>query len=102
MVAQLLAGEPVSAAVLQEVERRIARLAASGRRVGLGVILVGDDPASAGYVRKKEEACARYGIGFARRHLPASALQADLLAAVDALNADPAIDGYLIQHPLPR
>src|SRR5689334_10689719 len=102
MVAQLLAGEPVAAAVLQDVTRRVASLSARGVKVGLGVILVGDDPASAGYVRKKGEACATAGVAFQLRHIPASAQQADLLAAVDAFNADPAIDGYLIQHPVPK
>lgn len=102
MVAQLLAGEPVAVAVLQDVRERVARLAARGRKVGLGVILVGDDPASAGYVRKKQETSEAVGISFQLRHLPASGQQADLLAAVDAFNADPAMDGYLIQHPVPR
>lgn len=101
MVAKLLAGAPVAEAVLQDVQARVARLSARGRRVGLGVILAGDDAASAGYVRKKEEACRAIGIAFARCAVPASASQGDLLAAVDDFNRDRAIDGYLIQHPLP-
>ena len=101
MVATLLAGEPVAVAVLQEVSERVARLSARGKKPGLGVILVGDDPASAGYVRKKGEACESAGIAFQLRKLPQSATQADLLAAVDAFNADRSVDGFLIQHPVP-
>ena len=101
MVAKLLAGEPVAAAVLQDVRARVETLSARGRRVGLGVILVGDDPASAGYVRKKEQACGALGIAFTRSEVPASASQAELLAVVERFNADPAVDGFLIQHPLP-
>src|SRR5262245_38102431 len=101
MVAMLLAGEPVAAAVLERVQQRVASLAQRSVKVGLGVILVGDDPASAGYVRKKQETCETIGITSTRQHLPATASQAELLAEVDRLNADPAIDGFLIQHPVP-
>lgn len=101
MVANLLAGEPVATAVLQDVAHRIAALRARGRKIGLGVILVGDDPGSAGYVRKKQQTSEAAGIAFQLREISASATQNDLLAAVDAFNADPEIDGYLIQHPLP-
>jgi methylenetetrahydrofolate dehydrogenase (NADP+)/methenyltetrahydrofolate cyclohydrolase len=101
MVAELLHGGPVADAVLNDVRTRVQALHARGKTVGLGTVLVGDDPASAGYVRKKHETCAAVGIASHHRHVPASATQADLLAVVDALNADDAIDGYLIQHPLP-
>ncbi len=101
MVAKLLAGEPVATAVLERVRQRVAALSERGRTVGLGVILVGDDPASAGYVRKKQETCGAIGVRSEVRHLPATATQTDLLAAVDRWNADPAIDGFLIQHPVP-
>jgi methylenetetrahydrofolate dehydrogenase (NADP+)/methenyltetrahydrofolate cyclohydrolase len=101
MVAELLHGGPVADAVLNDVRTRVAALAARGKAVGLGTVLVGDDPASAGYVRKKHETCAAVGIISHHRQVPASATQADLLAVVDALNADDAVDGYLIQHPLP-
>jgi methylenetetrahydrofolate dehydrogenase (NADP+)/methenyltetrahydrofolate cyclohydrolase len=94
-------GGPVAEAVYAEVTERAAKLAAAGHRPGLATVLVGDDPASAGYVAKKHEACERCGITSIDVRVPASATQADLLDAVRALNADPAVDGYLIQHPVP-
>lgn len=101
MVAKLLAGEPVAAAVLERVQQRVAALSRRGKSIGLGVILAGDDPASAGYVRKKQETCAAIGIRSELRQLATTARQAELLAEVDRFNADPTIDGFLIQHPLP-
>jgi methylenetetrahydrofolate dehydrogenase (NADP+)/methenyltetrahydrofolate cyclohydrolase len=62
---------------------------------------VGDDPASAGYVRKKHEACQQVGILSKHIDVPGDGTQADLLAAVDRFNADPEIDGFLVQHPVP-
>jgi methylenetetrahydrofolate dehydrogenase (NADP+) / methenyltetrahydrofolate cyclohydrolase len=101
MTAQLLAGAPVAEAVLADVTKRVAALAGQGKAVGLGTILVGDDPASAGYVRKKHEACEQVGMRSHHIGVPGDAAQADLLAAVDRFNADPAVDGYLIQYPVP-
>jgi methylenetetrahydrofolate dehydrogenase (NADP+)/methenyltetrahydrofolate cyclohydrolase len=98
MAAQLLAGGPVAEAVLAEVKDRVAAL---GRPVGLGTILVGDDPASAGYVRKKHETCEQVGITSHHIGVPADGTQAELLAAVERFNADPAVDAYIIQHPVP-
>jgi methylenetetrahydrofolate dehydrogenase (NADP+)/methenyltetrahydrofolate cyclohydrolase len=63
--------------------------------------LVGDDPASAGYIAKKHEMCQRYGIVSLHQEIPADATQADLLAAVAGFNADPAVDAFLIQNPVP-
>ena len=102
MPAQLLAGQPVADAVLADVKRRVEVLARRGVVPGLGTILAGDDPASAGYVRKKHETCAAVGIRSFNQEVPASGGQTSLLAAVDRFNADPAVDGYLIQHPVPR
>jgi methylenetetrahydrofolate dehydrogenase (NADP+)/methenyltetrahydrofolate cyclohydrolase len=102
MGAQLLAGAPVADAVLAEVSDRTASLNARGKSVGLGTILVGDDAASAGYVARKHETCERVGIGSVDVRIPADATQGDLLAAVDRLNADPAVDAFIIQHPVPR
>jgi methylenetetrahydrofolate dehydrogenase (NADP+)/methenyltetrahydrofolate cyclohydrolase len=101
MAARVLEGQPVADAVLADVKARVAALARRGRGVGLGTILVGDDKASAGYVRKKHETCA--GVGIVSHHIDVSAhaAQADLLAAVDRFNADPAVDAFLIQHPVP-
>ena len=101
MTAQLLAGAPVAESVLADVTERVRVLAKEGHSVGLGTILVGDDPASAGYVRKKHEACELVGMGSHHIDVPASGTQADLLAAVDRFNADPDVSGYLIQHPVP-
>ena len=101
MTAILIPGAPVADAVYADVTDRVAKLAAAGRSVGLATVLVGDDPASAGYVAKKHEACERCGIVSIDVRIPATATQADLLEAIGQLNADPAVDGYLIQHPVP-
>ena len=101
MAAQLLAGGPVAEAVLAEVSVRVAKLDAAGRTVGLGTILVGDDAASAGYVRKKHETCEAVGIASHHVSVPTDGGQAALLDAVRQFNDDPAVDGYLIQHPVP-
>ncbi|HZQ26569.1 MAG TPA: tetrahydrofolate dehydrogenase/cyclohydrolase catalytic domain-containing protein [Acidimicrobiales bacterium] len=101
MPAQLLAGGPVAEAVLLDVSERVAKLNAAGKTVGLGTILVGDDGASAGYVRKKHETCEAVGIISKGIEIPADRTQADLLTAVQQFNADPEIDGYLVQHPVP-
>jgi methylenetetrahydrofolate dehydrogenase (NADP+)/methenyltetrahydrofolate cyclohydrolase len=101
MTAQLLAGAPVAEAVLDDVAKRVEALRDRGVAVGLGTILVGEDAASAGYVRKKHEACAQVGIASHHVDVPGDGTQADLLAAVDRFNADPAVTAYLIQHPVP-
>lgn len=101
MTATLIPGGPVADAVMEDVAKRVSRLAAAGESVGLATVLVGDDPASAGYVAKKHEACERVGIVSVDVRIGADQTQADLLAAIAQLNADPAIDGYLLQHPVP-
>jgi methylenetetrahydrofolate dehydrogenase (NADP+)/methenyltetrahydrofolate cyclohydrolase len=101
MTAQLLAGGPVAEAVLADVAQRVEALRARGKGVGLGTILVGADAASAGYVRKKHETCEQVGIASHHIDVPGDGTQADLLAAVERFNADPAVDGFLIQHPVP-
>lgn len=102
MTAVIMAGAPVVDAVLAEVGAEVARLAERGVTVGLGTILVGDDPASAGYVRKKQEACAALGIASPHQHVPSGATQADLIAAVERFNDDPAVHAYLVQNPVPH
>ena len=101
MTAQLLAGAPVAEAVLADVAERVEGLRARGKGVGLGTILVGADAASAGYVRKKHETCEQVGIASHHIDVPGDGTQADLLAAVERFNADPGVDGFLIQHPVP-
>jgi methylenetetrahydrofolate dehydrogenase (NADP+)/methenyltetrahydrofolate cyclohydrolase len=101
MTAQLLEGAPVADAVLEQVRKRVGTLQRHGVRIGLGTILVGDDPASAGYVRKKHDTCAQVGIESFDVQIPPSASQDDLLAAVDRFNEGERVSGYLIQHPVP-
>lgn len=99
--AKLLSGAPVAEAVLADVASRVSRLAAAGKTVGLATVLVGDDPASAGYVAKKHEACERVGIQSVDVRISVGQTQADLLEAIARLNADPSVDGYIVQYPVP-
>jgi methylenetetrahydrofolate dehydrogenase (NADP+)/methenyltetrahydrofolate cyclohydrolase len=101
MSAVIMSGAPVAEAVLAEVGEAVAKLGAAGKTVGLGTILVGDDPASAHYVARKHEMCDRYGISSVDLRIPADATQQDLLEAVDQLNDDPQVDGFLVQNPVP-
>jgi methylenetetrahydrofolate dehydrogenase (NADP+)/methenyltetrahydrofolate cyclohydrolase len=101
MPAKLLEGKPVADAVLERVSARTAALRARGVVPGLATILVGDDPASAGYVRKKHEACASAGFWSENVALAATTTQDELHAAIDRLNGDRRVHGFLIQHPLP-
>jgi methylenetetrahydrofolate dehydrogenase (NADP+) / methenyltetrahydrofolate cyclohydrolase len=101
MTAQLLEGAPVAEAVLADVASRAGSLGREGKVPGLGTILVGDDPASAGYVRKKHETCERVGVASFDVRVPADAGQDALLDAVRRFNADPAVDAFIIQHPVP-
>jgi methylenetetrahydrofolate dehydrogenase (NADP+)/methenyltetrahydrofolate cyclohydrolase len=97
-----LEGKPVAAAVLEDVKQRVAALAKRDVVPGLGTILVGEDSASAGYVRKKHETCKEAGIASFNEEIPSDATQADLLAAVDRFNETAEVDGFLIQHPVPK
>ncbi|MEE8603268.1 bifunctional 5,10-methylenetetrahydrofolate dehydrogenase/5,10-methenyltetrahydrofolate cyclohydrolase [Euzebya tangerina] len=101
MVAQFLEGTPVAEAVLDAAAARVAEMAEQGVTPGLGTILVGDDGPSAGYVRKKHEACERIGLASFNIEIPAGAGQTALLEAVDAFNGNDEVDGYIIQHPVP-
>jgi methylenetetrahydrofolate dehydrogenase (NADP+)/methenyltetrahydrofolate cyclohydrolase len=94
-------GGPVADAVFADLVPRIAKLVENGHRPGLGTILVGNDPASAGYIRVKQEKAAELGFGSPHHHLPADATQADLLAAIHDFNDDPSVDAMLVQHPTP-
>ena len=102
MPAQLISGTALSQHIRREVAQRSAALAAVGIRPGLAVILVGEDPASAVYVRNKVKACAENGLHSVLERYDASLSEADLLARIAALNRDPAIHGILVQMPLPR
>ncbi len=101
VVATILDGKAVAAAIRKDLTERVAKLRASGVVPGLGTILVGDDPGSQTYVAGKHRDCAEVGIASIRRDLPARAGQSDVEAAVAELNADPACTGYIVQLPLP-
>ncbi|HMO11743.1 MAG TPA: tetrahydrofolate dehydrogenase/cyclohydrolase catalytic domain-containing protein, partial [Actinotalea sp.] len=99
--ARLLDGAATAAAIKAELAERVATLRARGVTPGLGTVLVGDDPGSRAYVAGKHRDCAEVGIASIREDLPADATQADVEAALDRLNADPACTGYIVQLPLP-
>lgn len=101
MTARELPGGPVAEAVFADLRPRIEALVARGHRPGLGTILVGDDSASAGYIRMKQERAVELGFTAPHLHLPNDATQADLVAAVEQFNADPSVDAMLVQHPTP-
>ena len=102
MSARILDGKALAADLRAEIAAAVAALKAeSGRVPGLGVVLVGDDPASRSYVTGKEKACAEAGIHSREIGLPVHASRKEILAAVRALNADESIDGILVQLPLP-
>ncbi|WP_149204304.1 bifunctional methylenetetrahydrofolate dehydrogenase/methenyltetrahydrofolate cyclohydrolase [Actinotalea subterranea] len=100
--ARLLDGKATAAAIKAELTLRVAGLRERGVVPGLGTVLVGEDPGSQAYVAGKHRDCAEVGIASIREDLPASASQADVEAAVDRLNADPACTGYIVQLPLPK
>ncbi len=102
MTAQLIDGVALSRQIRAEVAQRAAALAARGVTPGLAVILVGDDPASATYVKNKVKACAEAGVRSVLEKYDAGMSQAELLARLAAMNADPSIHGILVQMPLPR
>jgi methylenetetrahydrofolate dehydrogenase (NADP+)/methenyltetrahydrofolate cyclohydrolase len=101
VTAMLLDGKAARDAVLAELQVRVDALRARGITPGLGTLLVGDDPGSQAYVRGKHNDCAKVGITSIRKDLPADSSQADVEAAVDELNADPACTGFIVQLPLP-
>ena len=102
MTARIIDGKAVAAKLRAEYRERIARMVAtSGVRPGLSVILVGEDPASQVYVRNKIRDCAEVGIRSELIELPATTPEDALLERIDALNADAAVHGILIQLPLP-
>src|SRR3954463_9342429 len=101
MSARLLPGAPVAQAVFDDLAPRIKALVEAGHAPGLGTILVGDDSASAGYIRMKQEKAVELGLTAPHLHLPQSATQADLVAAIRQFNDDPAVDAMLVQHPTP-
>ena len=101
--AALIDGKAFAAGLRAQVGNHATAFAArSGRKAGLAVVLVGEDPASQVYVRSKGKATLECGMASFEHKLPADTTQADLIALVDRLNADPAVDGILVQLPLPK
>ncbi len=98
MPAQLIDGKAFAAEIRRDIRRQVA---ARRRAPGLAVVLVGQDPASEIYVRNKRQACDEAGFVSRAFDLPADTSEATLLAVIDGLNRDPAIDGILVQLPLP-
>jgi len=100
--AVLLSGAPVAEQILADVATRVAALRSRGVVPSLATILVGDDDASAGYIRIKQRQAAELGFASPHEHLPADTTQDDLHAIIDRFNADPDVHGLLIQYPTPR
>jgi methylenetetrahydrofolate dehydrogenase (NADP+)/methenyltetrahydrofolate cyclohydrolase len=98
---QRIDGVAIAAKVLDEIKSRADALLGLGIRPGLAVVLVGDDPASRAYVRSKDKKAADLGFHSVKKELPASTTQAELLAVVEGLNADPLVHGILVQSPPP-
>jgi methylenetetrahydrofolate dehydrogenase (NADP+)/methenyltetrahydrofolate cyclohydrolase len=98
MPAQKLDGRQLAKSVREETKEHVKQL---DYQPGLGAILVGDDPASEVYLRLKAKACAQAGLSFRQVSLPAEASEAEVLAAVERFNEDPAIDAFIVQLPLP-
>ena len=101
MTAKLILGKEVSEEIYAELRQRIASLKEHGTVPGLAVILVGDDPASQVYVRKKGEMCEELGMRSQIIRMPADTTQEELLGRIAELNADESIHGFLVQLPLP-
>lgn len=102
MTARILDGKAIADALLLNIRREVETRVAAGKPApGLAVILVGENPASALYVRNKRRSCEIAGVRDLAHNLPAATTQAELLALIDGLNGDDAVDGILVQLPLP-
>ena len=103
MSARIIDGKRIAKELLDRIGRRVAERKAQGlAEPGLAVVLVGDDAASAVYVRNKRAACKQVGFNSFGYDLPSSTTQEELFALIDQLNADPAVHGILVQSPLPE
>jgi len=96
----LIDGNQIAAAIIAELKAEVATI--SGRKPCLALVRVGDDPASVSYVKKKDKTAAEIGVTSRVILPPATISQAELFAQIDALNADPTVDGILVQSPLPK
>ena len=102
MTAQILDGKATLATIKADLKERVAKLNEQGVVPGLGTVLVGNDPGSTWYVNGKHKDCAEVGITSIRVDLPDTATQAEVELHIEALNADPACTGYIVQLPLPK
>ena len=102
MVAEIISGNEIAKTIRAELKTETARMKSSGVTPGLVVIIVGEDPASQVYVRKKGEACLELGIHSETIRLPASTSEDELLLLIEKYNKDPKFDGILVQLPLPK
>lgn len=103
MSAQILDGKAIAERIINEIKSEVDQRNAQGLRApGLGMILVGENPASKVYVRNKERSCKKSGIQSIMHRTPVETTQAELLALIDELNNDPKVDGILVQLPLPE
>ncbi len=101
MTAHIIDGKAIAARLKETIAIEVANLTAQNRKPGLAVVLVGNDPASQVYVRSKAKQTMEVGMASFEHRLPADATEAELLTLVLALNGDDAIDGILVQLPLP-
>lgn len=101
-MAEIIDGKLVSKKIREELSAEIAEFKAGGKVPGLAVIMVGDDPASAVYVRNKHKACLEVGITSYQIEYPTETTEEELLAKIDELNADANVNGILVQLPLPK
>jgi methylenetetrahydrofolate dehydrogenase (NADP+) / methenyltetrahydrofolate cyclohydrolase len=101
MTARVLDGAPIADAIRAEVAEQVKQYRERGQQPGLAVVIVGENPASQVYVRAKGKACEEAGMHSETVRLPQETTEAELLAVVDRLNADPKIHGFLVQLPLP-
>lgn len=102
MVAAIISGNEIAKSIREEMKAEVAKMKQGGVVPGLVVIIVGEDPASQVYVRKKGEACLEMGINSETIRLPASTTDGELLSLIDKYNKDPKFDGILVQLPLPK
>ncbi|MCC7134168.1 MAG: tetrahydrofolate dehydrogenase/cyclohydrolase catalytic domain-containing protein [Gemmatimonadales bacterium] len=102
MTARVLDGTRIADEIRRDLAGEVAKLVAGGVQPGLAVVIVGEDPASKVYVASKGKACVEAGMHSETIRLPAETTEAELLATVDRLNADPRIHGFLVQLPLPK
>ena len=101
-MAKILSGKEVSARIKEKLKAEVAALTEKGVTPGLAVVIVGNDPASKGYVGRKEAMCAELGMYSEKYALPEDTAQSELLALIEKLNSDPNIHGILVQLPLPE